>query len=482
MELVDMTAIACAEKIRRGEISAMEALEAVLSRSRAREDALHCFLTLDEEGARRQAEAIQKKIKSGELTGPLVGVPFAVKDNICTKGLRTTAGSRILENFVPAYDATAMENLRKAGAVLIGKTNMDEFAMGNTSETSFAGAVRNPWQEDRSAGGSSGGSAAAVAAGECFAALGSDTGGSVRQPASHCGVVGLKPTYGTVSRYGLIAYASSMDQIGPITKDVRDSAAVYNAIASHDPKDATSNTRKRDALSYAEGVEGLRVGIPSEFLSESLQPEIAQAVKTAADQLKAAGATVEEFDLGLCNAALPAYYTIACAEASSNLERYDGMKYGLRASGESLSEVYRQTRSQGFGAEVRRRILLGTFALSEGFYEQYYLKALKVRRLVRNDYDRAFERFDVILGPVAPETAPRLGGQTEDPVRAYLADIYTVAANLTGYPAISVPFGRDGQGLTVGIQLSAAAFREDLLFRVGLVLEENHKVVEHYGK
>lgn len=472
--ILDVTALELGAGIRRGEISVREALDAVFSRIREREESLHCYLTLDQEGAYARADELQKKMKSGEIAGPLAGVPFAVKDNLCTKGMRTTCASAILQDFVPPYGAQAVRNLEKAGALIIGKTNLDEFAMGNTTETSFFGVTRNPWNPERVPGGSSGGSAAAVAAGECFAALGTDTGGSVRQPAAHCGVVGIKPTYGTVSRFGLIAYASSMDQVGTLTKDVRDGAAVLEAVASYDPKDATS--AKREALhflsSLEEGVEGLRIGIPRDYFGEGLQEEVKAAVLKAARTLEQQGALLEEFDLGLAEYAVPAYYVIACGEAGSNLERYDGVKYGLREAAPELHAMYKHTRSRGFGAEVKRRILLGTFVLSEGYYDAYYLKALKVRRLIQNAFAKAFERYDVLLGPVAPTTAPGLGEIQGDPTASYLADIYTVPANLAGLPAISLPCGLDGQGLPIGMQLTGNLWQERKIFRAARAYEQ----------
>lgn len=474
MGILELTAVELGKKIKFGEVGVEEALEAVIERIQEREESLHCYVTLDLEGARAKARLLQKKLLNGEVSGPLAGVPFAVKDNLCTKGMRTTCGSKILKNFVPPYDATVVRNLESAGAFILGKTNLDEFGMGNTTERSFAGATRNPWDEERSAGGSSGGSAAAVASGECFAALGTDTGGSIRQPAAHCGLVGLKPTYGTVSRYGLIAYCSSMDQAGPITKDVRDCAAVMEAIASYDEKDATSLRREPLHLQSAltEGVSGLKIGIPKDYFEEKLQPEVEHAVRAAMKELEAQGAIVEEFELGLVRYAVPTYYTIACAEASSNLERYDGMKYGLREAGTGLHDTYRQTRAKGFGEEVKRRILLGTFALSEGYYEQYYLKAMKARRLIKNRFDEVFQTYDLLLGPAAPTTAPQLGSVGDDPVQAYLADVYTVPANLAGIPAMSLPCGRDAQGMPIGLQLMADRFQERTIFRAAATWEQ----------
>ena len=472
--MTGMTALALGEKLKRKEIGVEEAVEAVFKEIEKREPRLNCFITLDRERALEDAGEKQKAILQGAETGPFFGVPIAVKDNLCTRGLRTTCGSRMLRDFVPAYDAEVIRRIRQAGMILVGKTNMDEFAMGNTTESSYFGPARNPGGEERSCGGSSGGSAGAVASGECFCALGSDTGGSVRQPAAHCGVVGIKPTYGTVSRYGLIAYASSMDQVGTLTKDVADGAALLEVIGGRDPKDATSVERGPLDFrkSIGQGAKGLRVGILKNALDAGLQREVEAAVLRTAGELEAAGARLGELSLGITEYAVPAYYTIACGEASSNLERYDGMKYGFRAQAKDLRSTYGETRSQGFGAEVKRRIMLGTYVLSEGFYDAYYLRALKVRRLIRDACVKAFEDYDVLLGPVAPTTAPRLGGGGENVTAGYLADKYTVPANLAGLPAMSLPCGTDGQGLPVGIQLTGNLFREDLMFRAAGALEK----------
>ena len=420
MKLTDMTAVELGRAIRERKATAMEAVEAVFSVIEEREAQLHCFVTLDREGALRRAKEVQKQIDAGKLSGPLAGVPAGIKDNLCTGGMRTTCASRILENFVPCYTAEAVERLEQAGAVLIGKTNMDEFAMGSTSETSAFGPVKNPWNPAHVPGGSSGGSAAAVAAGECFMALGSDTGGSVRQPASFCGVVGMKPTYGTVSRYGLIAYASSLDQVGTLCRDVTDTAALLEVIASHDTKDSTSIPRRDTdfTASLQDDVAGMKIGIPRDYFTDGLAPEVRRHVLAAAQALREQGADVEEFDLSLVEYAVPAYYTIASAEASSNLERFDGIKYGYRAGDcQELHEMYKKTRSEGFGEEVKRRIMLGSFVLSSGYYDAYYLKALRVKALIRQAFDAAFAKYDVILGPVAPTTAPLLGESLQDPIR-----------------------------------------------------------------
>lgn len=474
MKILDYTAVALAEAIKRKEVTVMDAVDAVFEQIKEKEEKLHCYVTIDEVSARKQAEEIQKKIDAGELTGPLAGVPVAIKDNMCTKGMRTTCSSRILENFVPTFSSEAVLNLQKAGAVILGKTNMDEFAMGSTTETSAFGSTANPWQEDHVPGGSSGGSAAAVAADECFYALGSDTGGSIRQPASYCGVVGMKPTYGTVSRYGLIAYGSSLDQIGPLCKDVRDCATIMEVLSSHDEKDSTSVERQDTDFTSAltDDVQGMKIGIPRDYFGEGLDPEVKQAVLCAAEELKKKGAVVEEFDLSLVEYAIPAYYTIAAAEASSNLERFDGIKYGYRTEEyEGLHQMYKKTRSEGFGPEVKRRIMLGSFVLSSGYYDAYYLKALRVKALIKKAFDEAFAKYDVILAPCAPTTAPKLGASLSDPMKMYLSDIYTISVNLAGLPGISVPCGWDSKGLPIGLQLIGDCFKEKNLFRAAYAYE-----------
>jgi len=478
MDILSLTAVELAKAIREGRTTAVEATQAVLDRILASEDTYHCYVTVEREKALQQAAEVQKKIEAGELTGSLAGVPFAIKDNMCTEGTLTTCSSRILENFVPTFSAEAVRNLEKAGAVILGKTNMDEFAMGSTTETSYYGVTKNPRNPEHVPGGSSGGSAAAVAAEECFAALGSDTGGSIRQPASYCGVVGMKPTYGTVSRYGLIAYGSSLDQIGPLTKDVTDCAAVLEAIASHDPKDSTSMEREDTDFTSAltADVKGMKIGIPRDYFGEGLDPEVREAVLAAAEVLKAQGAEVEEFDLSLVDYAIPTYYTIAAAEASSNLERFDGVKYGYRAQdAEDLHTMYKRSRSQGFGPEVKRRIMLGSFVLSSGYYDAYYLKALRVKALIKKAFDEAFAKYDVILGPVAPTTAPKLGSSLADPIKMYLGDIYTISINLAGLPGISVPCGTDSKGLPIGMQLIGDCFKEKTLIRAAYTYEQSVK-------
>ena len=475
MSILSMTAVELAAAIKKHEVTVKEAVEAVLDNIEKKEDTYHCYVTVDREGALKQAEEIQKKINDGTLSGPLAGVPVAIKDNMCTEGLLTTCSSKILYNFVPTFTSEAVLNLQKAGAVILGKTNMDEFAMGSTTETSAYGVTRNPWNPEHVPGGSSGGSAAAVAAEECFYALGSDTGGSIRQPASFCGVVGLKPTYGTVSRYGLIAYGSSLDQIGPLCKDVTDCATILEAIASHDSKDSTSVERLDTDFTSAlvEDVKGMKIGIPRDYFGEGLNPEVKEAVLRAAEVLKEKGAIVEEFDLSLVEYAIPTYYTIAAAEASSNLERFDGIKYGYRTEEyQGLHNMYKKSRSEGFGAEVKRRIMLGSFVLSSGYYDAYYLKALRVKALIKKAFDEAFAKYDVIIGPVAPTTAPKIGESLSDPIQMYLGDIYTISINLAGLPGLSIPCGRDSKGLPIGMQLIGDCFKEKNLIRAAYTYEK----------
>ena len=475
MSILSLTAVEIGRKIKAGEITAVEATKAVLEQIRALEPQVHSYVTVDEEGALKRAEEVQKQIDDGTLTGPLAGVPVAIKDNLCTEGLLTTCASRILENFVPSYTAEAVRNLEKAGAVILGKTNMDEFAMGSTTETSAYGVTRNPWNLEHVPGGSSGGSCAAVAAEECFYALGSDTGGSIRQPSSYCGVVGIKPTYGTVSRYGLVAYGSSLDQIGPIAKDVTDCATILEVISSYDNKDSTSV--KRDDYQFTsalvDDVKGMRIGIPRDYFIEGLDSGVRDAILAAADTFRKKGAVVEEFDLGLVEYAVPAYYVIATAEASSNLSRFDGVKYGHRAKEyEGLHSMYKKSRSEGFGPEVKRRIMLGSFVLSSGYYDAYYLKALKTKALIKKAFDRAFENYDVILAPVAPTTAPKLGASLTDPMKMYLADIYTISVNLAGLPGMTVPCGKDKNGLPIGLQIIGNCFDEKIVIRAGYTFEQ----------
>lgn len=474
-EILSLTAVQLGKKIKSGEVTSPEAVKAVLDQIKAMEPVIHSYVTIEEEKAMAQAEEVQKRIEAGELTGLLAGVPVAIKDNICIKGMRTTCSSKILSDFIPTYTAQAVENLIKAGTVILGKTNMDEFAMGSTTETSAYGVTRNPWNPDHVPGGSSGGSCAAVAAEECFYALGSDTGGSIRQPASFCGVTGLKPTYGTVSRYGLIAYGSSLDQIGPVAKDVTDCAVVLEVLASHDEKDSTS--AKREDLCFTEAltgdVKGMRIGIPEDYLGEGLDPEVKEAVLRAASILEEKGAVVERFHLGMVEYAIPAYYVIASAEASSNLSRFDGVKYGYRAKGyEGLHGMYKKSRSEGFGPEVKRRIMLGSFVLSSGYYDAYYLKALKTKALIKKAFDEAFAKYDVILGPASPQTAPKLGESLSDPLKMYLGDIYTISVNLAGLPGLTVPGGKDEKGLPIGVQFIGDCFKEKNIIRAGFAFEQ----------
>lgn len=478
MSVLDLTAVELGKKIKAKEITVVDAVKASLEQIKKLEPVVHAYVTVDEEGALKRAEEVQRRIDDGTLTGPLAGVPVAIKDNMCTKDLLTTCSSKILYNFVPTFSAEAVINLENAGAVILGKTNMDEFAMGSTTETSAYGVTRNPWDPEHVPGGSSGGSCAAVAAEECFFALGSDTGGSIRQPSSFCGVTGIKPTYGTVSRYGLIAYGSSLDQIGPIARDVTDCATILEAISSYDKKDSTSIPRENMDFTSAlvDDVKGMRIGIPRDYLGEGLDEEVKDAILKAAKVLEDKGAIVEEFDLGLVKYAIPAYYVIASAEASSNLSRFDGVKYGLRAKEyEGLHEMYKKSRSEGFGEEVKRRIMLGSFVLSSGYYDAYYLKALRTKALIKKEFDKAFEKYDVILGPAAPSTAPKLGESLSDPLKMYLGDIYTISVNLAGLPGMTVPCGKDSAGLPIGLQLIGDCFQEKKIIRAGYAFEQSRK-------
>ncbi len=477
MSIMSLTAVELGKKIKGGEIGVAEAAKAVLEETQKREGKINSYVTvLEEETILARAEEVQKQIDSGELDSPLAGVPTAIKDNMCTKGILTTCSSKILENFVPSYSAEAVRNLEKAGAVIIGKTNMDEFAMGSTTETSAYGITRNPHNTEHVPGGSSGGSCAAVAAWECSYALGSDTGGSIRQPSSFCGVTGIKPTYGTVSRYGLIAYGSSLDQIGPIAKDVTDCATILEEISSYDKKDSTSI--QREDLDFTSAlvadVKGMRIGIPRDYFGEGLDPQVKTAIEKAAGVLEENGALLEEFDLSLVEYAIPAYYVIASAEASSNLSRFDGVKYGYRTGDyEGLHNMYKKTRSEGFGPEVKRRIMLGSFVLSSGYYDAYYLKALRTKALIKKAFDQAFERYDMILAPAAPTTAPKIGESLSDPIKMYLGDIYTISVNLAGLPGISLPCGKDDKGLPIGMQLIGDCFQEKKIIRAAYTFEQN---------
>ena len=474
MSILDMTAVELSKAIKEKKITVVEATEAALLQIEKCEPTVNAYVTIDKEGALKAAKEVQEKIDNGELTGPLAGVPVAIKDNMCTEGLLTTCSSKILYNFIPTFSSEAVINLKKAGAVILGKTNMDEFAMGSTTETSYYGPTKNPRNTEHVPGGSSGGSAAAVAANECFYALGSDTGGSIRQPASYCGVVGMKPTYGRVSRYGLIAYGSSLDQIGPLCKDVTDCATIMEVICSHDSKDSTSVDREDNDFTSAlkEDVTGLRVGIPRDYFKDGIDLEVKDAILKAVEVLKSKGAIVEEFDLSLVDYAIPTYYTIAAAEASSNLERFDGIKYGYRTEEyEGLHNMYKKSRSEGFGPEVKRRIMLGSFVLSSGYYDAYYLKALKVKALIKKVFDDAFSKYDVIIGPAAPTTAPKLGESLSDPIAMYLSDIYTISVNLAGLPGISIPCGTDKNGLPIGMQIIGDCFNEHKIINAAYAYE-----------
>ncbi len=472
-KITQLTALELKDKILKKEITVKDAVLACFEEIEAKEALLNCFVTLDKEGALKRAQEVQKLVDEGTDL-PLLGVPVAIKDNMCTEGMLTTCSSKILGNFVPTYSSQAVINMEKAGAVIIGKTNMDEFAMGSTTETSAFGATKNPWNTEHVPGGSSGGSAACVAANESFLSLGSDTGGSIRQPASYCGVVGMKPTYGTVSRYGLIAYGSSLDQIGPLCKDVADLATTLEVISSYDEKDSTSIRREDTDFTRAliQDVKGMKIGIPKDYFKEGLDSEVKEKVLAAAKLLEENGAVVEEFDLPLVEYAIPTYYTIADAEASSNLERFDGVKYGYRnEEADELHTMYKKSRSEGFGPEVKRRIMLGSFVLSSGYYDAYYLKALKVKALIKKAFDEAFEKYDMILGPVAPQTAPVLGSSLSDPMKMYLGDIYTISVNLAGLPAISVPCGFSSDGLPIGLQLIGDLFSEKKLIQAAYSYE-----------
>ncbi|EHC12167.1 Asp-tRNA(Asn)/Glu-tRNA(Gln) amidotransferase subunit GatA [Fischerella thermalis] len=461
------------------ERSAVEITQEALDRIQALEPKLHSFLCVTAERALEQARAVDAKIAAGEEIGLLAGIPIGIKDNICTKGINTTCASRILENFVPPYEATVTQKLAAADAVMVGKTNLDEFAMGGSTETSAYGLTANPWDLSRVPGGSSGGSAAAVAAGECVISLGSDTGGSIRQPASFCGVVGIKPTYGLVSRYGLVAFASSLDQIGPFARSVEDAAILLQAIAGYDPKDSTS--LKVSIPDYTAGLKPdlkprgqLRIGIIKETFGEGLDSQVEQAITKALDQLQNLGAEIHVVSCPRFRYGLPSYYIIAPSEASANLARYDGVKYGYRAEeAENLMEMYTRTRASGFGAEVKRRIMLGTYALSAGYYDAYYLKAQKVRTLIKEDFERAFEQVHVLACPTAPTTAFKAGEKTADPLSMYLVDLMTIPVNLAGLPGISVPCGFDDNGLPIGLQLIGRPLREDQLFQVAYAYEQS---------
>ena len=457
--------------------SAVEITTETLQRIETLEPKLHSFLCVTADNAIAAAEKVDAKIAAGETIGLLEGIPIGIKDNLCTRGIPTTCGSRILEGFVPAYESTVTQKLQDAGAIMVGKTNLDEFAMGSSTENSGYQVTANPWDLSRVPGGSSGGSAAAVAAEECVVALGSDTGGSIRQPASLCGVVGMKPTYGLVSRFGLVAYASSLDQIGPFGRTVEDAAILLQAIAGYDAQDSTS--LKVEIPDYTQALKpdlkGLKVGVIIETFGEGLDEIVAERVREAIAQLKTLGATIQEISCPRFRYGLPTYYIIAPSEASANLARYDAVKYGIREEADSLIEMYTKTRAKGFGTEVKRRIMLGTYALSAGYYDAYYLKAQKVRTLIKQDFDQAFEKVDVLVCPTAPTTAFKAGEKTADPLSMYLSDLMTIPVNLAGLPSMSIPCGFDKQNLPIGLQLIGNVLREDVLFRVGYAYEQSTK-------
>ncbi|MCC6442111.1 MAG: Asp-tRNA(Asn)/Glu-tRNA(Gln) amidotransferase subunit GatA [Armatimonadetes bacterium] len=474
-ELYSMTARQLSALIAGKKVSCREAAESVLGRIEALEDRVKSYITRTPEMALEQADAVDRKIAAGEPVGPLAGIPIAVKDNFCTKGVRTTCASKILANWVPPYDATVVTRLKEAQAVILGKTNLDEFAMGSSTENSAFFQTHNPWDLACVPGGSSGGSAAAVAADECILATGSDTGGSIRQPAAFCGVVGIKPTYGRVSRYGLVAFASSLDQIGPLTKDVSDCALLMNAIAGHDPKDSTAAPLPVPdyTKSLVPDVEGLRIGVPKEFFAHGMDPEVSAAVRRAIDALVESGASAEETSMPHIGYTFPVYYILAPSEASSNLARYDGVRFGHRASDyDSMIRMFERSRDEGFGPEVKHRIMIGTYALSAGYYDAYYLKALKVRTLVKQDFDRAWERFDVLLTPTSPTVAFRLGEKADDPLQMKLADVCTIPVNMAGVPALAMPCGFQN-GLPIGLQIIGRPFDEETIFRTAYTYEQH---------
>jgi len=469
-----LTLHAAGEKLRSRELSSQELTEAVYRRIGETGDRVQAYITLCRDAALAQAKQADDRLKRDGAAPPLLGIPIAVKDNFLTRGLGTTCASKMLGNFISPYDATAIKRLRDAGAVIIGKTNLDEFAMGSSAENSAFFPTHNPWNLERVPGGSSGGSAAAVAADQCIAALGTDTGGSIRQPAACCGVVGLKPTYGRVSRYGIIAFASSMDQVGPLTKEVRDSALLLEALAGRDPADSTSVERPvpRYSEALSGDVRGLRLGVPREYFVSGMAPAVERAVRDAIALLGKNGAAVEDISLPHTEYAVAVYYIVATAEASSNLARYDGMRYGHRAAGKDLNETYRLSREQGFGPEVKRRIMLGTYALSAGYYDAYYLKAQRVRALIKKDFDEAFQRCDAIITPTAPTTAFKIGEKMQDPLQMYLSDIYTISINLAGLPALSLPCSFDQDGMPIGMQIIGKPFDEATILRLAHAYEQ----------
>lgn len=483
MELQNLTVHELQEKLAKKEISSKQIVESYIKQINEKEPDVKAFVTLTKEEALKKAEQVDEKIQKGEISSSLAGIPIGIKDNICTKGVRTTCSSKMLENFVSPYDATVIEKLNEANIMSLGKLNMDEFAMGASTEYSYFKKTSNPWDLKKVPGGSSGGSAAAVASNMVPWALGSDTGGSIRQPASFCGIVGLKPTYGLVSRYGLVAFASSLDQIGPLTKDVTDSAILLNLIAGHDRRDSTSmNIEKKDyTKSLVRDVKGLKIGLPKEYFGEGINSEVKDAVMAVAKKYEEMGATIEECSMSVTDYALATYYIIACAEASSNLGRFDGIRYGYRTENfKNLKDIYRNSRSEGFGKEVKRRIILGTYVLSSGYYDAYYKKALKVRQVVRQEFNKLFEKYDVLLTPTSPTVAFDIGTRSNNPLEMYLADICTVSINIGGVPAISVPCGVDKQGMPIGFQLIGKHFDEETLLRTAYTYEQEEKFREKY--
>ena len=483
MEITDLTVHELQDKLKNKELTSSEITNAYVDKIKENEPKVEAFVTTLTDEAVAKAEEIDKKREAGELTNELAGIPIGIKDNICTKGIKTTCSSRMLENFISPYDATVMDKLKNEYLINLGKLNMDEFAMGGSTETSYFKKTKNPWNLDCVPGGSSGGSAAAVASGMVPWALGSDTGGSIRQPASFCGVVGLKPTYGLVSRYGLVAFASSLDQIGPITKDVKDSAILLNIIAGHDEKDTTSvDIKKKDYVKALKNdIKGMKIGVPKDFFGEGINAELKEKLEQAIEKYKELGAVVEEFSLDIANYALATYYIIACAEASSNLGRFDGIRYTYRTPEfKDLKEIYKKSRSEGFGAEVKRRIILGTYVLSSGYYDAYYKKAQKVRTLVTNEFNKAFEKYDVILTPTSPTVAFKIGEKSENPLEMYLADICTVSVNIAGLPGISVPCGVDSQGMPIGMQLIGSKFCEETILNAAYTYEQATNFRQNY--
>ena len=483
MNITELTVHELQEKLENKEITLTEITKAYIDRINSKENDVQAFVTTLTDEALKKAEEIQNKKENEEITGEFAGIPIGIKDNICTKGVKTTCSSKMLENFVAPYNATVIEKLNEQNIINLGKLNMDEFAMGGSTEYSYFKKTRNPWNLNKVPGGSSGGSAAAVAANMVPWALGSDTGGSIRQPSSFCGVVGLKPNYGLVSRYGLVAFASSLDQIGPITKDVRDSSILLNLIVGHDEKDTTSvEMQKKDyTKALKNDVNGLKIGVPKEFFGEGINEEVKEALKKAIEKYKELGAKIEEFSLDISKYSLAAYYIIACAEASSNLGRFDGIRYGYRAKEyKNLKELYKKSRSEGFGEEVKRRIILGTYVLSSGYYDAYYKKAQKVRTLVMKEFNKGFEKYDVILTPTSPTVAFDIGSKTNNPLEMYLADICTVSVNVAGLPGISIPVGVDKQGMPIGMQLIGNKFQEETILNAAYTLEQQIKFRENY--